>query len=107
MDSSITAAGRALRAGDPLGALKRVALRARALVRRGPDMSDLPVTLRPWITERSGSPARNQVARGRTVSAASLIVTYPFGYTTHARAQVLRDRRWPQRARGVHLSIAG
>src|SRR4029079_1084342 len=27
MDSSITAAGRALRAGDPLGALKRVALR--------------------------------------------------------------------------------
>ena len=29
MDSSITAAGRALRAGDPLGALKRVACLAR------------------------------------------------------------------------------
>ena len=80
---------------------------ARALVTRGPDMSDLPVTLRPWMTERSGSPAKNQVARGRTASAASLTATYPFGYTKHARAEVLRDRRWPQRARGVHLSIAG
>ncbi len=37
MDSSITAAGRALRAGDPLGALKRVALRGdpAALALRG------------------------------------------------------------------------
>src|SRR4030095_3354052 len=37
MDSSITAAGRALRAGDPLGALKRVALRddPAALALRG------------------------------------------------------------------------
>src|SRR5438067_109209 len=70
-------------------------------------MSDLPVTLRPWITERSRSRAKNQVARGRTASAASLTATYPFGYTTHARPGLLRDRRWPQRARGVHLSIAG
>jgi hypothetical protein len=30
MDSPITAAGRALAAGDPLGALKRVALRDHA-----------------------------------------------------------------------------
>jgi len=37
MDSSITAAGRALRAVDPLGALKRVALRddPAALALRG------------------------------------------------------------------------
>jgi hypothetical protein len=37
MDSSITAAGRALSAGEPLGALKRVALRddPAALALRG------------------------------------------------------------------------
>jgi DNA-binding transcriptional ArsR family regulator len=43
MDPSITAAGRALRAGDPLGALKRVALRddATALALRGIAMAQL------------------------------------------------------------------
>ena len=43
MDSSITAAGRALRAGDPLGALKRVALRddPAALALRGIAMAQL------------------------------------------------------------------
>src|SRR5256886_14187454 len=43
MDSSIAAAGRALRAGDPLGALKRVALRddAPALALRGIAMAQL------------------------------------------------------------------
>src|SRR5262249_24865766 len=43
MDSSITAAGRALRAGDPLGALKRVALREdpAALALRGIAMAQL------------------------------------------------------------------
>src|SRR4051812_17912812 len=43
MDSSITAAGRALRAGDPLGALKRVALRddPSALALRGIAMAQL------------------------------------------------------------------
>src|SRR5215831_20959676 len=43
MDSSITAAGRALRAGDPLGALKRVALREDppALALRGIAMAQL------------------------------------------------------------------
>ena len=43
MDSSITAAGRALRAGDPLGALKRVALRddPPALALRGIAMAQL------------------------------------------------------------------
>jgi hypothetical protein len=43
MDSSITAAGRALRAGDPLGALKRVALRddTAALALRGIAMAQL------------------------------------------------------------------
>src|SRR6266568_4166999 len=43
MDSSITAAGRALRAGDPLGALKRVALRddPPALALRGIAMAQV------------------------------------------------------------------
>src|SRR5437763_2831785 len=43
MDSSITAAGRALRAGDPLGALQRVALRddPAALALRGIAMAQL------------------------------------------------------------------
>ena len=43
MDSSITAAGRALRAGDPLGALKRVALRSdpAGLALRGIAMAQL------------------------------------------------------------------
>jgi DNA-binding transcriptional ArsR family regulator len=43
VDSSITAAGRALRAGDPLGALKRVALRddPAALALRGIAMAQL------------------------------------------------------------------
>ena len=43
MDSAITAAGRALRAGDPLGALKRVALRddPAALALRGIAMAQL------------------------------------------------------------------
>jgi tetratricopeptide (TPR) repeat protein len=43
MDSSITAAGRALREGDPLGALKRVALRddPEALALRGIAMAQL------------------------------------------------------------------
>jgi DNA-binding transcriptional ArsR family regulator len=43
MDSSISAAGRALRAGDPLGALKRVALRddPAALALRGIAMAQL------------------------------------------------------------------
>src|SRR5207253_3406485 len=40
-------------------------------------------------------------------SSARLTVIYPFGYTTPARAEVPGDRRWPQRARGLHLSIAG
>src|SRR5207253_2661892 len=79
----------------------------RSVVTRGRDMSDSPAIPRTWITERSGSPARTQVAGGRTASAASLTTTYPFGYIIHARGEVLRDRRWPERARGVHLSIAG
>ena len=49
MDSLITAAARALAAGDPLGALKRVALRedAAALALRGVAMAQ-PKSNRKW-----------------------------------------------------------
>jgi hypothetical protein len=50
MDSLITAAARALAAGDPLGALKRVALRddAPALALRGIAMAQLGVITSPF-----------------------------------------------------------
>lgn len=47
MDSSITATGRALRAGDPLGALKRAALRDDPAVTM-PVMADLSEFGREW-----------------------------------------------------------
>jgi hypothetical protein len=54
MDSLITAAARALAAGDPLGALKRVALRedAPALALRGIAMAQLGdlARARRWMT---------------------------------------------------------
>ena len=55
MDSLITAAARALAAGDPLGALKRVALRddAPALALRGIAMAQLGD-----FASREGSPAK-------------------------------------------------
>jgi hypothetical protein len=49
MGSLITAAARALAAGDPLGALKRVALRER---RFGPVLSETSKTLPQAILER-------------------------------------------------------
>ena len=54
MDSLITAAARALAAGDPLGALKRVALRddAPALALRGIAMAQLGD-----LRSREGAPA--------------------------------------------------
>src|SRR5438105_7938640 len=74
MDSLITAAGRALAAGDPLGALKRVALRsdAPALALRGIAMAqlgDLP-RARSLLREavRAFSP-KETVARARCVVA--------------------------------------
>jgi hypothetical protein len=74
MDSLITAAGRALAAGDPLGALKRVALRddAPALALRGIAMAQLGDLLRAKALLRSAARAfgpRETVARARCVVA--------------------------------------
>jgi hypothetical protein len=74
MDSLITAAARALAAGDPLGALKRVALRedAPALALRGIAMAQLGDLVRARALLRSAARAfgaKEAVARARCVVA--------------------------------------
>src|SRR3954464_8655246 len=74
MDSSITVAGRALRAGDPLGALKRVALRADppALALRGIAMAQLGDLQRAReLLQRAarGFGPRETLARARCLTA--------------------------------------
>src|SRR5678816_4149637 len=74
MDSVITAAARALAAGDPLGALKRVALRddAAALALRGIAMAQLGDLERAKTLLRSAARAfgpKEAVARARCVVA--------------------------------------
>jgi hypothetical protein len=74
MDSLITAAARALAAGDPLGALKRVALRddAPALALRGIAMAQLGDLARAKALLRSAARAfgpKEAVARARCVVA--------------------------------------
>src|SRR3954466_4904649 len=88
MDSLITAAGRALAAGDPLGALKRVALRddAAALALRGIAMAQLGDFDRAKALLRRAARAfgpREAVARARCVVAEAEI------------ALVSRDLNWP------------
>jgi tetratricopeptide (TPR) repeat protein len=74
MDSMITAAARALAAGDPLGALKRVSLRddPPALALRGIAMAQLGDLVRARILLRSAARAfnpREAVARARCLVA--------------------------------------
>jgi hypothetical protein len=74
MDSLITAAGRALAAGDPLGALKRVALREDppALALRGIAMAQLGDLVRARALLRSAGRAfgpKETVARARCIVA--------------------------------------
>jgi len=91
MDSLITAAARALAAGDPLGALKRVALRndAPALALRGIAMAQLGDLVRAKALLRSAARAfgpKEAVARARCVVAEAEI------------ALASRDLGWPARA---------
>src|SRR6202048_2110448 len=91
MDSLITAAARALAAGDPLGALNRVALRddAPALALRGIAMAQLGDFVRAKALVRSAARAfgpKEAVARARCVVAEAEI------------ALVSRDLGWPQKA---------
>ena len=91
MDSLITAAAHTLAAGDPLGALKRVALRndAPALALRGIAMAQLGDFDRAKILLRKAARAfgpRETVARARCVVAEAEI------------ALVSRDLGWPAKA---------
>jgi tetratricopeptide (TPR) repeat protein len=91
MDSLITAAARALAAGDPLGALKRVALRedAPALALRGIAMAQLGDLARAKALLRAAARAfgpKEAVARARCVVAQFEI------------ALVSRDLGWPANA---------
>jgi DNA-binding transcriptional ArsR family regulator len=94
MDSLITAAARALAAGDPLGALNRVALRddAPALALRGIAMAQLGDFVRAKALVRSAARAfgpKEAVARARCVVAEAEI------------ALVSRDLGWPAKALDV------
>ena len=91
MDSLITAAARALAAGDPIGALKRVALRddAPALALRGMAMAQLGDLVRAKALLRSAARAfgpKEAVSRARCVVAEAEI------------ALVSRDLGWPAKA---------
>jgi hypothetical protein len=91
MDSLITAAARALAVGDPLGALKRVALRddAPALALRGIAMAQLGDLVRAKALLRSAARAfgsKEAVARARCIVAEAEI------------ALVSRDLGWPEKA---------
>src|SRR3954462_2652137 len=91
MDSLITAAARALAAGDPIGALKRVALRedAPALALRGLAMAQLGDLVRAKTLLKSAARAfgpHEAVARARCVVAEAEI------------ALVSRDLGWPAKA---------
>jgi DNA-binding transcriptional ArsR family regulator len=88
MDSLITAAARALAAGDPLGALKRVALRddAPALALRGIAMAQLGDFVRAKVLLRSAARAfgpKEPVARARCIVAEAEIalVSRDLGWT--------------------------
>jgi hypothetical protein len=91
MDSLITAAARALAAGDPLGALNRIALRddAPALALRGIAMAQLGDLIRAKALVRRAARAfgpREAVARARCVVAEAEI------------ALAARDLGWPVKA---------
>jgi hypothetical protein len=101
VDSLITAAARALAAGDPLAALKRVALRedAPALALRGIAMAQLGDFVRAKALLRRAGRAfgpREAVARARCVVAEAEI------------ALVSRELSWPERAlEAARVVLAG
>ncbi|MFW2364205.1 helix-turn-helix domain-containing protein, partial [Burkholderia pseudomallei] len=91
MDSLITAAARALAAGDPLGALNRVALRddAPALALRGIAMAQLGEFVRAKALVRRAARAfspNEALARARCVVAEAEI------------ALASRELGWPEKA---------
>jgi hypothetical protein len=91
MDSLVSAAARALRAGDPLGALRRIALRedAPALALRGIAMAQLGELAKARLLLRRAARSfgpRESLARARCVSAEAEV------------ALAARELTWPTRA---------
>lgn len=98
MESLITAAARALAAGDPLGALNRVALRddAPALALRGIAMAQLGDLVRARVLVRRAARAfgaKEAVARARCIVAEAEI------------ALAARDLAWPAKALDVARAV--
>src|SRR5207344_2559655 len=91
MDSLVTAAARALKAGDPLGALKRIALRddAPALALRGIAMAQLGELAKAKVLLRRAGRLfgpRERVERARCATAEAEV------------ALASRDLQWPTHA---------
>ena len=116
MDSLITAAGRALAAGDPLGALKRVALRddPPALALRGIAMAQLGDLVRAKALLQSAARAfgpREAVARARCVVAEAEIalvsrdLTWPAKALDAARVTLEKHGDWVNAAHARHLEV--
>src|ERR1700720_2822105 len=116
MDSLITAAGRALAAGDPLGALKRVALRddAPALALRGIAMAQLGDHARAKVLLRSAARAfgpNEAVARARCIVAeaeialASRDLSFPAKTLDAARATLEEHGDRLNAAHARHLEV--
>jgi hypothetical protein len=116
MDSLITAAARALAAGDLLGVLKRVGLRndAPALALRGIAMAQLGDFVRAKALLQSAARAfgpREAVARARCVVAEAEIalvsrdLTWPAKALDAARATLERHGDWVNAAHARHLEV--
>jgi len=116
MDSLITAAARALAAGDPLGALRRVALRddAPALALRGIAMAQLGDLARAKILLRRAAHAfgtREAVARARCVVAEAevALASRDLGWPAHrldaARTTLEAHGDWINAAHARHLEV--
>jgi hypothetical protein len=116
MDSLITAAARALAAGDLLGVLKRVGLRhdPPALALRGIAMAQLGDFVRAKALLRSAARAfgpREAVARARCVVAEAEIalvsrdLTWPAKPLEAARATLEKDGDWVNAAHARHLEV--
>src|SRR4051812_2424714 len=116
MDSLITAAARALTAGDPIGALNRVALRkdASALALRGIAMAQLGELDRAKLLLRRAARAfglKEAVARARCVVAEAEIalvsrdLSWPEKALDAARATLESQGDWANAAHARHLEI--
>ena len=116
MDSLITAAARALAAGDPLGALKRVALREDppALALRGIAMAQLGDFVRAKALIRSAARAfgpKEAVARARCIVAeaelalASRDLSWPAKTLHGARVTLEEHGDWLNAAHAQYLEL--